>query len=106
MQGLVPVVQTSTVQRDMRLTGVFSRTIGPNGINLNFDNGTFQIGCIGKMPENITFDRVRQSVLEMVEELLSDAKPQFQVVEEVEDDPESEDDGEFGFTMGTDFFRS
>lgn len=68
----------------MRLKGVFSRKIGPNGFNLDFEQQTFQIGCIGRLPENITFPLLREAILDMVDELLADAKPQFDVVEESE----------------------
>ena len=68
----------------MRQRGGFSRKIGPNGINVDFDGKTFQLGVTGRLPEVVTYASVLDAVHEIVDELLQDAKPHFDRVQERE----------------------
>lgn len=64
----------------MRRTGQFNRAIGPNGIQIHFENGTFQLGLTGKIPADIPYEDLCISCRVMLEELLTDIKPHLEEV--------------------------
>lgn len=85
----------------MRQKGAFSRKLGPNGINVDFEQRTFQMGFTGRLPEDVSYVAVRDAALAMMDELLEDARPHFDRVDPTAPvtPPPSPESADFAYTV-------